>query len=370
MADRPASNERRQGGAPVAPVVLAAGTVGGAGTEVALSAALRAGCPERAVAQVPAGFADEAASAGWVPEVPGRIGALWREAIGRPRAEVWVGFCDRLPLLRGGRSQTMVVQNPHLYGRVDPAWPLAQKLKFAALGAWARASARRADLLVCSTPSSAAEVARATGVDRSRIEVAPIPVVGISATKDAHRPRIERVLLVGDVYPYKQLDVAVEAVQRFARADERKVTLVHLGTARDATAARLLDEAVERARAAGVEVERRGHVSRDEVAAEMVAADVLLLPSTTETQGLPLVEAQAVGLPVAARAIGAFQDLAGDAALLVDVDGGATEFAEALGALDDEAERRGLAQRGRALRPLGGAWDVVELALQAASAAR
>ncbi len=353
-------------------MVLAAGTVGGAGTEVALSAALRAGCPPGAVAQVPGGFVGEAADAGWAPSTPGRIGALWREAVGQPRAEVWVGFCDRLPLLRGGRgrSQTMVVQNPHLYGPVDPGWPLARRLKFAALGAWARASARRADLIVCSTPSSADDVAAATGVDRSRIEVAPIPVVGISATKDDHRPRIERVLLVGDAYPYKQLDVAVDAVRRFAQSQGRTVTLVHLGTVREPAAGRALDDAVERAELAGVRVERRGHVSRDDVAAEMVAADVLLLPSTTETQGLPLVEAQAVGLPVAARAIGAFRDLAGDAALLVDVDGHAAEFADALTALDDEAARRSLAERGRAIRPLGGAWDVVALARQAASAAR
>jgi len=352
------------------PVVLAAGTVGGAGTEVALAAVLAAEAPSGGVAMVPASSAADAAAAGWQAVTGSRLRMLCREAIGAPAADVWVGFCDRLPLVRRARSTTMVVQNPHLYGAVDPSWPLPQRVKFAALGSWARHSARRADLVVCSTPSSADQVARATGVDRASIEVLPIPVVGITASKEEHRPRIERVLLVGDLYPYKRLDDGVDAVRRFAAAHHRHVTLVHLGTPRDTAAARAFDEAVRRAAAEGVTVEQRGHVGREEVGAEMAAADVLLLTSTSETQGLPLVEAQAVGLPVAARAIGAFRDLAGDAAILVPEGAGPEELSAALDELDDPARRVDLSSRGRALRPCRDAWEVLALARQAATAAR
>ena len=344
---------------------LAAGTVGGAGTEVALRAVLADRPAHGSTAIVPPAFAADAEGAGWRALAGSRAVALLRELVGAPRSDVWIGFCDRLPLLRrSGTSTVLVVQNPHLYAPIDPGWPWRQRAKLRVLSRWARHSAGYADLIVCSTPASARDVAASSGIDAAAIEVLPIPATGITRTKPSHAGEVGRVLLVGDVYPYKRLAEGAAGVTAFAKATGRPVTLVHLGTARDATAGDEFAVALERAAAAGVTVERRGKVPHDEVIAEMTRADVLLLPSLTETQGLPLVEAHAVGLPVVCRDIGPFRDLGVDAGARCDVDAGAPGIAEALRAVDPVDVRTDLARRGTALHPPADRWAILDLVAQ------
>ncbi len=346
-------------------MTLAAGTVGGAGTEVALRAVLRGRPTGGSTAIVPAAFAAAAEGSGWRVSAGSRAAAVLREVAGVPRSAVWIGFCDRLPLLpRPGTTSVLVVQNPHLYAPIDPAWPWRQRAKLRLLSAWARHSARRADLIVCSTPASAGDVAASARVDVAGIAVLPIPATGITSTKASQADDVRRILMVGDVYPYKRLADGADAVTAYARSAGRPVTLVHVGTVRDAAAGDAFAVALERAAAAGVAVERRGSVPHDEVIAEMARADLLLLPSLTETQGLPLVEAHAVGLPVVCRDIGPFRDLGGDAVARFDVDAGAEGIADALRSVDDPAVRAGLAQRGRALHPPADHWAILDLVAQ------
>lgn len=197
------------------------------------------------------------------------------------------------------------------------------------------------------------------------IEVIPIPatsisVDGISVAKTGHRHQIERIVIVGDVYGYKRTEVAVRAVAQFAATRPgRPVTLTHIGRDRDAPATRRFEEALDEARAGGVHVIRLGVVAHDRVIEEMVAADVIVLASSIETQGLPLVEAMAVGLPVVARAIGPFVELGGDAFASVPVTGDATEFAAAIESIDQQSDRERAAIAGRALHPPGDSWELV-----------
>ena len=354
-------------------VTLAAGTATGAGTAVALPAAIAGLVLTGAdvVAVVPVGSAIPAADPHLTVTTTGRLAALLREAVGVRRdavatTDIYIGFCDRLPLLRrGGSTQVLVVQNPHLYATTGVATTWSSRAKFAGLRWWAHRSARRADRVICSTSTSRAEVATATGLDPGVIEVIPIPATGISiggvtVTKTDHRDRIERVLLVGDLYPYKRTETAIRAVGLLA-ADhpERPVTLIHIGSDRDPVARRAVDAAVTAAQGAGVDVVRLGPVTHDRVIQEMVDADVIVLASTTETQGLPLVEAMAVGLPVVARAIGPFAELGDDAFRSVEVNAGEEEFAAAIASIDGRAERVQLAERGRSLHPPGHSWDLL-----------
>src|SRR5207253_6599294 len=115
--------------------------------------------------------------------------------------------------------------------------------------------------------------------------------------------------------------------------------------------------ALDRARTAGVAVEAPGRVDHEQALRELVAADVVLLPSTVETQGLPLVEALSTGVPVIASDIGPFRDLGGDAVRLVPVEQGAAGFTDALAELSPAAGREAAARAGRERWPVGGARD-------------
>jgi len=339
-------------------VVLAAGTVGGAGTTVALRAALAHldAAEAELVAVVPNGF-----DTGPGRRPTGRTPALLAEALGRPDGDVYVGFADRLPLVRRAAPiQVLVVQNPHLYGPAPADWGVALRAKRAFLRWWARRSVGRADLIVCSTAASRVDLLAATSADAARVVVRPVPPPDVGAPKAVHRDRVERVLVVGDVYGYKRTEVAVDAVAAFARSVGRPVELVHLGKVREPEAGAALDAAADRAAAAGVAVVRRGAVPHEEVLDAMRRADVLLLCSEAETQGLPLAEAMAMGLPVVCRALDVFAEQASAAAQLVERHGDAAAFAAALAAVDAVAVRTAMADRGRrAIGEPGAGWNLL-----------
>ncbi len=66
------------------------------------------------------------------------------------------------------------------------------------------------------------------------------------------------------------------------------------------------------------DVEFKGYVSKDELAAYYHSADALLFPSFHEGFGIPIVEAMASGCPVVTSTAFSMPEIAGDAALLVD----------------------------------------------------
>jgi glycosyltransferase involved in cell wall biosynthesis len=252
----------------------------------------------------------------------------------------------------------LIVQNPHLYEAPTVEMTWHQRLRLFVLRRWAKASAARATVIVCTTRSSADAVIASTRADPDRVHVEPVPAIDVAQQKHDHRDVIERVLLVGDVYRYKCMDVAVDAVAAFASRTGRKITVVHIGAVREAVAGTDFDRAIERASPHGVTVEKRGATSHPTVIDEMTQADVLLLASTTETQGMPLIEAHSVGLPTVARGIGAFADLADDASVLTAADASADEFAAALLQIDARPEREALAQRGATAHPPAKWWPL------------
>ena len=339
-------------------VVVAAGTVGGAGTTIALRAAV-VDLVQRGVdltvvtpTSLPASFSPPGAVR------VGRIRAVVGELVGTPRADVYVGFADRLPLLRrGGRVQVLVVQNPHLYERGSGSWGVAKRAKWAVLRRWSQMSSRRADLVVCSTLASRGAFLAATGAPAHRVVVRPIPPPFVGPTKGVHSDRIERVLLVGDVYGYKAFDEAVEAIARFAGVVGRSIEVTHLGGVIERTAGDAFVRAIQAASEAGVVVTRKGSVPHDVVLDEMRATDLVMMTSRAETQGLPLAEALAVGVPILCRAIDVFAEQGGDD--VVTVSGGAEEFAVALGRLDHASARRALSERGVARSSSGSGWALL-----------
>jgi glycosyltransferase involved in cell wall biosynthesis len=106
---------------------------------------------------------------------------------------------------------------------------------------------------------------------------------------------------------------------------------------------------------AGVEVGRTlpegvkavGWVPDEDLPALLGGARALVLPSFAEGFGLPVLEAQAAGTPVACSDLPALREAAGDAAVFFDPHD-VTSIAEALGALlGDEEKKEFLRKRGR-----------------------
>ena len=108
------------------------------------------------------------------------------------------------------------------------------------------------------------------------------------------------VAVVGRIQPLKGIDIAIEAVGRF---DD--VTLLVVGgpsgPSGDAEFARLQDLAAARLPDRSIFMAPRPH---DDVPCVYRAADVVLVPSRSESFGLVAVEAQACGTPVVASRVG------------------------------------------------------------------
>jgi len=287
----------------------------------------------------------------------GRTMSLVGEALGWPRGHQVIGFCDRLPLVPTGASDTvLVVQNPHLYELDHSAWPLLMRWKLAALRWWALRSARTADRVICSTSASRAAVMAAAGIAGVRVMVRPIPALGVSrSTREITGP-IRTAVLVGDMYAHKRHHEAIAALQLFASNEGRRIEVLHLGRRIDLTAGADFDRAV--AAATHLDVKCLGSVPRSQVLSTMGSADVLVLASSTETQGLALVEARSIGTAVVARSIGPFRDLAGMGTALVDPDEFVRGAAAALERLDDPATRATAISDSWPSDPPPTCWDV------------
>ncbi len=351
-------------------IVLAAGTVDGAGTSVALSAAIRhLGNQTTSGATtviVPEGFSDPALQ-GLTIERSSRRRAVMDEALGTKSAEIYIGFADRLPLRpRRGQTDVMVVQNPHLYG-TESDWARQHPRKHRFLARWAKASARRADLIICSTSASRDDVIDTTGALPDRVVVRSIPA-NISQRKVEHRPDLTRILNVSDLYEYKRVDVALEAAAVFAQSVGHAVEFVQIGRPIEADAIQRLAKATRRVAASGVSVISMGTIPNAEVLAEMVRADVLILPSETESQGLPLVEAMSIGLPIVCRAIPVFIEQGGGNIIAVPIPKGTSHqgeveaFAAGLSELATSERRRELSKlmiQAQASAVTDSGWDLL-----------
>lgn len=246
---------------------------------------------------------------------------------------------------------------------VHDLFPLTRSAEFSARGArlmssgleWVLHSARA--LMVPSPTVAAACIER--GVDESRVTVVPwgapadrtsgvdradavdLDPARLAAVRARHGIAGPYVLFVGTVEPRKNLAGLVTALARVDRPDLTLVIAGPTGWGEDLAAA-----------AAGLAspIARLGHVPAADLPALYAGAAVVGYPSYEEGFGLPVLEAMSVGVPVVTSAGTATEDVAGDAALVVDPHDPAA-IAEALVQILDDpalAERLGAAGRRRA----------------------
>jgi glycosyltransferase involved in cell wall biosynthesis len=206
---------------------------------------------------------------------------------------------------------------------------------------------RHARLIMCPSRTTMARC-REAGIETERLRFVPWGVRGRTVDADAAtsaraRYGLDRpyVLFSGTVEPRKNLRRVIEAFRSLDRSDVDLVLAGPQGWREDIETS--LESLKGRAR-------RLGFVPRPDLDALYANAKAVVYPSLQEGFGLPVLEAMAQGAPVVTSAGTATEEVAGDAAVLVDpldVDA----IAAALGRLLDDgnlAARLGAAGRERA----------------------
>jgi glycosyltransferase involved in cell wall biosynthesis len=202
-----------------------------------------------------------------------------------------------------------------------------------------------ADTVVAISPGIAEEL----GDPRAHVLLNPVGIP-LGARPAVRGPRGDgaplALVVVGTVDRHKRQDLAIAALARLVEAG-RDATLELIGGEADAGYA---GELRAQAEAAGVAARVTFAGQRDDVAARVAAADVLLLPAG-EVTPLVLMEAMAVGTPVVAARMGGVAGVVGDdgsAGLLVPADD-ADAMATAVARIADTPElAAALADGGRA----------------------
>ena len=176
----------------------------------------------------------------------------------------------------------------------------------------------RADRILAPTPAEAASLVGLYGADSSRIRIVPggvdHQVFFPRGREDARRrlrlPRGRLALFVGRLQPHKGPDVAIRAVAEAVRMDPTATADLALAVvggpsgdgAGDGDVARLKDLAA--ASGVGDRVLFFPPQPQDHLADFYSAAEVVLVPSRSESFGLVALEAQACGTPVIAAEAG------------------------------------------------------------------
>jgi D-inositol-3-phosphate glycosyltransferase len=214
-----------------------------------------------------------------------------------------------------------------------------------------------ADRLVANTDAEAGQLAHLYAADPGRVAVVPPGVdLGVFAPRVrggrvGARRRLglpvdgEILLFVGRIQPLKAPDVLVRAAAEMISADparRERLTVVVLGgpSGTGLEKPRALQDLASALGVADV-VGFRPPVARIELADWYRAADLVAVPSHSESFGLVAIEAQACGTPVVAARVGGLQTAVVDGATGVLVDGHEPgEWARALTELLDEPLRR------------------------------
>jgi glycosyltransferase involved in cell wall biosynthesis len=174
---------------------------------------------------------------------------------------------------------------------------------------------RHARLVICPSKVTM-DACRAVGIEPERLRLVPWgvdvrPVDGSRVDQVRARYGLGRpyVLFCGTLEPRKNLSRVLESFRRIARPDLDLVLAGPRGWKEDPTdgVASLHDR-----------IRPLGFVPRDELGALYAGAAAFVYPSLAEGFGLPVLEAMAYGTPVVTSAGTATEEVAGEAALLVD----------------------------------------------------
>jgi glycosyltransferase involved in cell wall biosynthesis len=281
------------------------------------------------------------------PRVPGRLRQALEE--GQPSLLVSHDYKADVVVRRVARQLGLPrVAIVHGYTR--------ENLKVRLLERWSRRALRDVDAAVVVSDALALQLLRA-GVPPARLHQIPnaINADAVAAAATAGGPGVRAefdlpaeepvFLALGRLSPEKGQDLLLDAFalwQRQPDAPQARLLLVGDGALRPALETRIHGDKLLRSRV---------HLAgwREDPHAFLGAADALVLPSRSEGLPLALLEAMAVGLPVAATRVGQMPKVLeeGRYGTLVDpddVEGLAQALPELLGAAAQEAAHEAAAQ--------------------------
>jgi glycosyltransferase involved in cell wall biosynthesis len=184
---------------------------------------------------------------------------------------------------------------------------------------WVPPLLRQCRHIVTNSAFTAGEIQRATGVSSEGISVIPLgvdaerfrPKASVSLELQA-RPYL---LHVGQAYPHKNLGRLIEAFAAIANTNP-DLQLVLAGKPHPSETPRL--QAMVRGLGLQERVQFRPYVPAGELPELLAGALAFVYPSLWEGFGLPVLEAMAAGTPVLTSLGSGTEEVAGDAALLVD----------------------------------------------------
>jgi glycosyltransferase involved in cell wall biosynthesis len=215
-----------------------------------------------------------------------------------------------------------------------------------------RNAARRARRVIAISRSGGAEIAALLGVPEDRIDVAypgvgpdfyPRPAEEIAAFRAREGLPERYILHLGTLEPRKNLDVLIRAYARLPQRGAVKLVLAGGRGWRTELLLALIEEL-------GLEADviLPGFIPGRGLPMWYNAAQLLAYPSVYEGFGMPVVEALACGVPVAASDTTSLPEAVGPGGVLLPP-GDVEAWTDALSRLlDDPARRAELAARGRA----------------------
>lgn len=222
--------------------------------------------------------------------------------------------------------------------------------------------ARDARRVITVSEYSKRDIADTFGVPADRIDVVynaageefrPLDPEGRRQAREEFAGGQPYFAFVGALNPRKNLIRLLQAYDRFIASTGSPVQLAVAGEAMwsDGPIQRVRDQLRHRD-----QVHFLGRLTRERIARFTAGAEALLLPSTFEGFGIPIVEAMHCEVPVLTSNVTSMPEIGGDAALYVDpfsVDSIADGLARIA---SDQALREGLVERGRERR-LAFSWD-------------
>ncbi len=230
-----------------------------------------------------------------------------------------------------------------------------------------------ADRILAPTPEEAGQLVGLYGADPERIRIVPpgvdhsifLPSDRAEARARLHLSGLRLALYVGRLQSHKGPDVAIrtlaEAVAQAQQVDPetaRDLVLAIVGGPGGEHAGAEVARLMELASALGVadRVMLFPPQPHARLADFYSAADVVLVPSRSESFGLVALEAQACGTPVVAAAVGGLRTVVRGGGLLVEGHDPADHAAAALAVLGDPVFAAELGSAG-ARESLGFTWD-------------
>jgi len=216
---------------------------------------------------------------------------------------------------------------------------------------------RRADGVLCGSEFTASEIRRLLDVPEEKLAVTPYgvdpvfrePVSDDEVTRTLARHGLPRgaILYVGNDAPRKNLRNLATAYLGLTSHRRGLPPLVLVGPG---------SHWAQGGTISGPQIRATGYLPARELRALMAASALLVLPSLEEGFGLPVAEAMAAGLPVVCSRGSALEEIAGDAALLVEPQERRSIASGIERVLDDHAFAETLRRKGRE-RSLQFDWD-------------